>query len=66
MIYKALRIFDNSHQIIIKVTFSLPKFVSACKKISSFHQFVLEIQEILEPEDLKGHAHFLPLPSKNY
>ena len=31
LIYKALPIFDNVHLIIINVTFSFPKFVSACK-----------------------------------
>ena len=36
------------------------------KKISSFHQFILEIQQILESQDLKGHTHFWPTQSKNY
>ena len=36
MIYKAFPIFDHAHPIIIKVTFSFPKFVSACKKSAKF------------------------------
>ena len=55
-----------NHPIIIKVTLSFPKFVSAWKKISSFHQFILEIQLILQSQDLKGHAHFWPTQCKNY
>ena len=45
--------------IIIKVTFSFPK-------ISSFHQFVLEIEQSLESQEQKGHVYFLPPPAKNY
>ena len=36
MIYKATLIFNHAHPIIIKVTFSFPKFVSACKKSAEF------------------------------
>ena len=35
-IFKALLIFDRTHPIIIKVTFSFHKFVSACKKLAQF------------------------------
>ena len=28
------------------------------QKISPFHQFILEIQQILESQDLKDHTHF--------
>ena len=45
---------------------SLTKFVSAWKKPSSFHLFNLGIQQILELQDLKGHAHFWPTQCKNY
>ena len=34
MIYKASPIFDYAQPKIIKLTFSFPTFVSACKKIS--------------------------------
>ena len=34
------------------------------QKISSFHQFILEIQPILESCDLTGHTHFWPRLSK--
>ena len=34
MIYKASPISDHAYPIIIKVTFSFPKFVLACKKIA--------------------------------
>ena len=36
MINKALLIFDHAHPIITKVTFSFPKFISACKKSAHF------------------------------
>ena len=41
MIYKALPIFDHAHPMIIKVTFTFPKFVSACKNQpnSSIHSW---------------------------
>ena len=32
------------------------------QKISLFHQFI-EIQQILEPYDQKGHIHFLGMPT---
>ena len=35
-------------------------------KINPIHGFILEIQQILVPRDLKDHAHFLSPPSKNY
>ena len=35
-IFKASPIFDLTHPIIIKVTFSFHKFVSACKKSAQF------------------------------
>ena len=65
--YKALLIFDHAYPKIIKVTYSFLQFTSACKKKkSSFHQFILEIQQILKSQDLKGDTHFRPPPSKNY
>ena len=36
------------------------------QKINPIHQFILEIQQILETRDLNDHAHFLSPPSKNY
>ena len=36
------------------------------QKISSFHQFILEIQPILESCNLTGHTHFWPCLSKNF
>ena len=36
------------------------------QKISSFHQFILEIQPILESCNLTGHTHFWPRLSKNF
>ena len=35
-------IFDHAHSIIVKVTFSFPEFVPACRKISSSHHFIIE------------------------
>ena len=35
------------------------------QKISSFHQFILEIQAISESCDQTGHTHFWPCQSKN-
>ena len=62
MIYMPSPIFDHVHPIIITVTFNFPKFVSACKKIRPFYRFILEIQQILEPQDLKDLAHFWLTP----
>ena len=50
--------FDHTHPVIIKVIFRFPEFAPVCEKISSIHQFILEIQQILEPHDLKGHTCF--------
>ena len=36
MIYEALPIFDSAYPIIIKITFSFPKFVLAGKKSAHF------------------------------
>ena len=36
IIYRVLPIFDHAHSIIIKVTFSFSKFVSACKNSAHF------------------------------
>ena len=36
-------IFDLLTQKIIEITFSFPECVPACKKISSFPQFILDI-----------------------
>ena len=36
------------------------------QKITSFHQFILEIQSILESCNQTGHTHFWPCPSKNF
>ena len=35
-------IFDHAHSPIVKVTFSFPEFVPACRKISSSHHFIIE------------------------
>ena len=36
------------------------------EKISSYHQFILEIEQILESQDQKDHTHIGPQPPKNY
>ena len=33
---------------------------SGMQKISPIHQFILEIEQILESQDLKGHNHIWP------
>ena len=62
-------IFEHSHPIIIKLTFSFPKFVSACKKPAHFFtSFLRYIWQILEFQDLRGCAHFdhkHPITSNN-
>ena len=35
------------------------------QKISLFHQFILEIEPILESHDKSSHAHFWPCTPKN-
>ena len=54
----ATPIFDHAHPKIIERTFSFSEFSPACKKISSSHQFILEIQSILESCDQTGHTYF--------
>ena len=49
--------FDKSHPKITEITFSFSEFPPACKKISSFHQLILEIKSILESCDQAGHTH---------
>ena len=44
--------------IIEQILLGFPKFVPACKKISSFHQFILVIKSILESHDQTGHSHY--------
>ena len=46
--------------------FLLSWICTTMQKISSFHQFILEIQPILESCDQTGHTHFWPCPSKNF
>ena len=58
MIYTALIIFDQAHPIIIEVTLKLSQICIGMQKISSFHPLILEMQQILECYDLKGHTHF--------
>ena len=33
---------------------------SSMQKISPIHQFILEVNQILESQDLKGHSHIWP------
>ena len=46
--------------------FLLSWICTTMQKISSFHQFILEIQPILESCDQTGHTHFWPRPSKHF
>ena len=57
-IFKTSPNFDHTHPVILTATFSFHKFVSACKKFSPIHCFILKIQQILESWDLQDHAHF--------
>ena len=61
-IFKAWPIFDHTHPVIIKVTFSFDNFA----KNQPNSLLILDIQQILESWDLKDHGHFLSPPSKNY
>ena len=36
------------------------------QKTNPIHRFILKMQQILESQDLKDHAHFLSPSSKNY
>ena len=53
---------DQSHPKIIEATFNFPELVQACKKISLFHLFILEIQSNLKSLDQTPHTHFLTMP----
>ena len=46
--------------------FLLSWYCATKQKISSFHQFILEIQPILEPCNLTGHTHFWACLSTNF
>ena len=46
--------------------FLLSCICTTMQKIISFHQFILEIQPILESCDQTGHPCFWPRPSKNF
>ena len=46
--------------------FLLSWICTTMQKISSSHNFILEIQPILESCDQTGHTHFWPCPSKNF
>ena len=50
----------------IGLTFSFLKFVSTCKKMASFHHFILEIQPICETHDQNDHIHFWQSTPKNF
>ena len=52
---KAMPIFVQNHPKIIKVTFLN---CITMHKNNSAHQFILELQQILQFQDLKGHAPF--------
>ena len=43
VVFKDLPIFDHTHPIIINVTFSFHKFVSACKKSAQFTDSLLRL-----------------------
>ena len=53
----------NIHPKIIEITFSFPGFAPACKKISSFHQLILETQSVLESCDPAAHTNAQPMPN---
>ena len=48
--------FDDIHPKIIEITLSVPEFAPTYKKISSFHQLILEIESVLEFCDQAGHT----------
>ena len=56
-------IFDKAHPRIIEIAF---RICTSMQKISSFCQFILEIQSILESHDQTGHIHFWPCKLKNF
>ena len=57
-IFKALPIFDHTHPIIIKVTFSFHKFVSAWKKSAQFINSFLRYSRFLESQDPKDYTFY--------
>ena len=57
-------IFDQTHPKNHWDTFCFPEFAPPCKKSVLFHQFILEIQPILESSDHTVHTHFWPRPCK--
>ena len=57
-IFKASPTFDNTHPIIIKVTFSFHKFVSAWKKSAQFINSFLRYSRFLESQDPKDYTFY--------
>ena len=53
MTCKTTPVIDHDHSKIIKM-FSFPVLVSACKKVSSIHQLLFEIQQNLESMTYKA------------
>ena len=58
--------FDHTHSKISETNLSFLEFAPACKKITSFHPFILEVQSILESHDKNGHTHFWPCLSQTF
>ena len=40
--------------------------LTSMQKISWIHQFILEIKQVLESKDLKGHSHIWAYVPNNY
>ena len=58
----ATPIFDQIHPKIIGIIFNFPDFATA----KSLHQFILEIQSILESCDQAVHTHPWPCSPQNF
>ena len=56
-------IFDHTYSKITEVTSNSTEFTSTCKKVSSFHQFILDMQLILDPLT-KVATTILPMPTQ--
>ena len=61
-----MSIFDHTPPKITEVITNSTELASTCKKISSFYQFILDIQLILEFRDKSSHTNFAHAHQKSF
>ena len=60
-----LKIKDTEYDVGLTKNYCITICITiSVQKISSLHKFILKIQQILGPQELKSHDHFWPCPPK--